>query len=59
MADQKNRGGKKKGTQQPGQSEQQQGTTAEATGERSDQDKQMDQTSNPDDTRRQPTDKQR
>jgi len=59
MADQRSRGGKKKGTQQPNQSEQQQATKADGTGERSDRDKQADQASNPDDARRQPTDKQR
>jgi hypothetical protein len=59
MADQKNRGGQKRGNQQPDQPEQQQGTTTEGTGERSDKDKRADQMANPDDARRQPTDQQR
>ena len=59
MADQKNRGGQKKGNQMPGQSEQHQGTTTGGAGQRSDQDKQQDQRSNPDDARRQATDQQR
>ena len=59
MADQKNRGGQKQGGQHPGESERKQGTTTHGAGERSDRDKQADQTSNPDDARRQPTDKQR
>jgi hypothetical protein len=58
MADQKNRGGQKVGYQQPNQSERKQGTTTQGTGERSDRDKRSDQTNNPDDTRRQPTDGQ-
>jgi hypothetical protein len=59
MADQKNRGGQKKGTQQPDQSEQKQGTATEGTGERSGQDKRNDQMTNPDDAQRQPTNEQR
>lgn len=59
MADQKNRGGQKQGKQQPGQSEQHQATTSQTQGGRSDKDKQADQTSNPDDARRQPTNEQR
>ncbi len=59
MADQKNRGGQKKGTEQPGQSEQKEGTATQGVGERSDQDKRADQMSNPDDAGRQPTDQQR
>jgi hypothetical protein len=59
MADQKNQGGQKKGNQDPKRPEQQQGTTAGASGERSDRDKREDQMSNPDDNRRQATDQQR
>jgi hypothetical protein len=59
MADQKNRGGQKQGSQQPDHPEQKQGTTTEGRGERSDQDKRADQMSNPDDARRQPTNEQR
>jgi len=59
MADQKNRGGQKKGNQQPEQSEQKQGTATEGAGERSDQDKRHDQMTNPDDAARQPTNEQR
>jgi hypothetical protein len=59
MADQKNRGGQKKGNQQPDNPEQKQGTATEGAGERSDQDKRKDQMSNPDDAARQPTDQQR
>jgi len=59
MADQTNRGGQKKGDQQPEQPEQKRGTTTQGSGERSDQDKRADQMSNPDDARRQPTDQQR
>jgi hypothetical protein len=58
MADQKNRGGQKVGNQDPNRPEQHQGTTTDGTGERSDQDKQRDQRTNPDDDRRQPTDQQ-
>jgi hypothetical protein len=59
MADQKNRGGQKKGKLQADLSEQKQGTTTEGAGERSDKDKREDQTSNPDDATRQPTNEQR
>ncbi len=59
MADQKNRGGQKKGRLQPDQAERKQGTTTQGQGERSDRDKQADQMSNPDDVRRQPTNKKR
>jgi hypothetical protein len=59
MADQKNRGGQKKGKRQPDQPEEKQGTATEGAGERSDQDKREDQMSNPDDAARQPTDQQR
>jgi len=59
MADQKNRGGQKQGTRQPDQPEQKQGTATEGAGERSDHDKRQDQTSNPDDAARRPTDRQR
>jgi hypothetical protein len=57
MADQKNRGGQKQGNQDPGAPEQHQGTTTGGAGERSDLDKQQDQRTNPDDARRQPTDR--
>jgi len=57
MADRKNRGGQKKGNQQPNQSAQKQGTTTQGAGERSDKDKHQDQMSNPDDETRQPTNK--
>ena len=59
MADQKNRGGQKQGRQQPGQSEQKQGTATQGAGERSDHDKRQDQMSNPDDATRKPTNEQR
>jgi hypothetical protein len=59
MADQKNRGGQKKGRHQPEQSEAQQGVRAGTPAERSDADKREDQMTNPDDARRQPTDGQR
>jgi len=59
MADQKNRGGQKKGNQKPKQSQEKQGTTTQGQGERSDQDKRHDQTTNPDDAARQPTDQAR
>jgi hypothetical protein len=59
MADQKNRGGQKDGNQNPADPQQHQGTTTGGAGERSDQDKQQDQRSNPDDARRRPTDQQR
>jgi hypothetical protein len=57
MADQKNRGGQKMGQQQPNQPEQKQGTATQGTGERNDRDKRQDQMNNPDDARRQPTNK--
>lgn len=59
MADQKNRGGQKQGGRQPDQPERKQGTTTGGAGERSDHDKRADQTSNPDDAQRQPTNEQR
>jgi len=59
MADQKNRGGQKKGNEQPGQSTQKEGTASAGAGERSDKDKRADQMSNPDDETRQPTNEQR
>lgn len=59
MADQKNRGGQKQGKLQPAHAEQKQGTATLGAGQRSDRDKRADQTSNPDDAARQPTDKQR
>lgn len=59
MADQKNRGGQKKGSQDLQQPEQHQGTTTHGAGERSDPDKQQDQRTNPDDARREPTDQSR
>jgi len=59
MADQKNRGGQKKGHEQPAPSEQKEGTTTGGTGARSDRDKRQDQMSNPDDSGRQPTNQQR
>jgi len=58
MADQKNRGGQKRGKQQPAQPEQKQGTS-QAGGERSDVDRRQDQINNPDDERRQATNEQR
>ncbi len=57
MADQRNRGGKKKGSQQPDQLQEKQGTTTEGDAHRSDHDKRHDQMTNPDDARRQPTNK--
>lgn len=59
MADQKNRGGQKVGSEDPGHAGQHQGTATAGAGERSDHDKQQDQRNNPDDARRQPTDQQR
>lgn len=71
MADQKNRGGQKAGNQahpggqqghvasQGNQSDQHQGVSPHTAGGRSDQDKQNDQMTNPDDARRQPTDQRR
>lgn len=59
MADQKNRGGQKTNIPQSGAADQKRGTTSEDVAERSDQEKRKDQTSNPDDAGRQPTDRQR
>jgi hypothetical protein len=59
MAGLTNRGGQKQGNLDPDRSEQQRGTTAGGSGERSDRDKQEDQRTNPDDARRQATDQQR
>lgn len=59
MADQKNRGGQKQGSQQPAEPEKKQGTTTQGAGERSDHDKRADQMSNPDDAARRPTNEQR
>lgn len=55
MADQKNRGGQKRGKKQPDQPAQKQGTTTGGAGERSDADKRQDQKKNPDNERREPT----
>ncbi len=52
MADQKNRGGQKKGKLQPRQSEKKQGVNVQGKGRRSDRKKQADQQKNPDDSRR-------
>jgi hypothetical protein len=59
MADQKNRGGQKQGSHDPGHSDQQQGTSPATSHGRSDQDKQADQRNNPDDAARKPTDQTR
>lgn len=59
MADQKNRGGQKQGSRRPEPSERKQGTATGGAGERLERDKQSDQSSNPDDARRQPTNEQR
>lgn len=59
MADQKNRGGQNQGHQDPQQPEQAQVTTTQGAGERSDADKRQDQQNNPDDERREPTDRTR
>ncbi len=59
MADQKNRGGQKKGSLDPKKPEQAQGTTTGGKAERSNKDKQQDQRNNPDDSRREATDEQR
>jgi hypothetical protein len=48
MADQKSRGGQKKG-QGTGQSQERRGNNTQGTGQRADRDKQQDQRSNPDD----------
>lgn len=58
-ANHKNRGGQKKGKQEPKQSQQKRGTTTGGAGQRSDADKRYDQVSNPDDAGRRPTDEQR
>lgn len=57
MADQTNRGGQKAGNLDPQHSTQHQGTATQGAGERSDADKREDQMNNPDDARRQPTDR--
>ncbi|MFO0851376.1 MAG: hypothetical protein U0871_22885 [Gemmataceae bacterium] len=59
MADQKNRGGQKAGSQDAAHPDQHQGTTTQGAAARSDKDKQQDQRTNPDDARRQPTDQTR
>jgi hypothetical protein len=59
MADQSSRGGQKAGNLDPAHADQHRGTTTGGAGERSDQDKQQDQRSNPDDAARTPTDQQR
>jgi hypothetical protein len=59
MADQENRGGQKAGGLNPENPQTARGTTTQGAGERSDQDKRQDQTTNPDDTNREPTDKDR
>lgn len=57
MADTKNRGGQKQGKQQPGQSEEKQGTTTQGQGEWSNHDDRQDQMNHPDDAKRQPQSK--
>lgn len=59
MADQKNRGGQKKGKQKPNDRQQAAGHASGGTGERSDADKRKDQQANPDDATRRPTDERR
>lgn len=59
MADQKNRGGQKKGNQDEERTNDPQGANTGGAGERSDEDKRKDQQTNPDDARRTPTDEQR
>ncbi len=59
MADQKNRGGQKQGSQQPEHSDSKQGTATQGAGQRSDLDKRADQRNNPDDSTRRPTNEQR
>lgn len=59
MADQKNRGGQKQGNLDPAHADQQQGVHTGTSHGRSDQDKQNDQRTNPDDAARQPTDQTR
>ncbi|MBY0228361.1 MAG: hypothetical protein K2W96_03680 [Gemmataceae bacterium] len=58
MADQKNRGGQKRGLADE-EPERKLGADTQGAGERSDQDKRRDQQNNPDDEARQPTDQQR
>lgn len=58
MADQKNRGGQKKGKQDMSRPQQAQGTTTRGEGKRADKDKQQDLRNNPDDARRKATDQQ-
>lgn len=55
MADHKNRGGQKKGNQNPDRAEQSQGTNSSGSGQREDKDKRQDQQNNPDNARREPT----
>jgi hypothetical protein len=59
VADQKSRGGKKRGGEQPDHPEQAEGTNTEGAGERSEKDKRKDQQSNTDDDERTPTNEQR
>jgi hypothetical protein len=58
MADQKNRGGQKKGSLDAQHPDEAQGTATQGAGARADRDKQQDQRNNPDDARREPTDQQ-
>lgn len=59
MADQRNRGGQKRGAEQPERRREKRGTTTQGEGARSNRDKRADQMSNPDDAARQPTNVQR
>jgi hypothetical protein len=59
MADQESRGGQKAGGLNPENPQTARGTTTQGAGERSDEDKQQDQMTNPDDAAREPTDKDR
>ena len=59
MADQKNRGGQKQGNQNPDNSQGAQGTNTRGAAEPPDPCVQRDQTNNPDDAARQPTDSDR
>ena len=59
MADQTNHGGQKQGSLDPTHPDQQRGTSPATSHGRSDQDKQNDQRTNPDDAARQPTDQTR
>lgn len=59
MADQKNRGGQKQENRQGIPSDQGRGTAESRSRHRSGEDKRADQTSNPDDAKRQPTNEQR